>query len=41
MTVLCAEMGWDYYTYQSQPTWFVEKLTLYFSAKYKAQSKNR
>lgn len=23
MVVICREMGWDYWTYQSQPIWFI------------------
>lgn len=41
MTVLCTEMGWDYYTYMAQPTWFVDQLVLYFQKKYRAIKKGR
>lgn len=26
IVVLCQRMGWDYWTYLSQPTWFVDLL---------------
>ena len=39
MTVICIEMGWDYYTYMSQPTWFIDQVTMYFNKKYKAIKK--
>lgn len=25
---ICREMGWDYYTYESQPFWFIQEITL-------------
>lgn len=26
--VICKEMGWDYYTYQAQPPFFIEEVLL-------------
>lgn len=26
MILLCKQMGWDYYTYQKQPSWFLDIL---------------
>mgnify|MGYP007071573818 CR=1 FL=1 len=26
VAIICEKMGWDYYTYLDQPTWFVELL---------------
>lgn len=41
MTFICAEMHFDYYTYMEQPTWFIEKLALFFEQKYKQNRKTR
>ena len=26
--IICQKMGWDYYTYESQPSFFIEQLLL-------------
>ncbi|MHA1842394.1 MAG: hypothetical protein ACTSYW_10510 [Candidatus Heimdallarchaeota archaeon] len=25
---MCKQFGWDYYTYEKQPAWFIEELTI-------------
>lgn len=30
MTAICIELGWDYYTYMSQPSWFIDSIKLYY-----------
>jgi hypothetical protein len=25
---ICKEFGWDYYTYESQPAWFIQEINL-------------
>lgn len=32
-------MGWDYYQYVNQPTWFIEQIKKYFVEEYKALKK--
>jgi len=39
MTHMCVKMGWDYYTYMAQPTWFIESLSKYFDMLYKAENR--
>jgi hypothetical protein len=29
--VLCKEFGWDFYTYELQPPWFLDELVLIFN----------
>ena len=28
MVVICEKFGWDYYTYMSQPSWFLELIKI-------------
>lgn len=34
-------MGWDYYTYQSQPRFFIEELLLIMNQEYEIQKLNQ
>ncbi len=34
MTVVCIKMGWDYFTFMAQPTWFVDQIILYYQKEY-------
>lgn len=29
--IVCKEMGWDYYTFESQPPFFLEQLIIFMS----------
>lgn len=32
MQLICEKFHWDYYTYISQPSWFIENIFNYMSA---------
>lgn len=39
MIVICREMGWDYYTYMSQPLFFIESVKDFLLEEQKAKLK--
>lgn len=39
MVAMCIKMGWDYFTFISQPTWFVESIDLYWKLEYEETRK--
>ena len=39
MLIVCEKMGWDFYTYEKQPTWFVKLLTFKFNIENEYQNR--
>lgn len=39
MIVICREMGWDYYTYMSQPLFFLESVKDFLAKEQKEKMK--
>lgn len=37
--VICKTFGWDFYIYESQPTWFIEELAIIMNQE--AQKENK